>query len=68
MAGSTTKRKMQSIKGLSELKADKIHEAITKASPPSIGGFVTALELKQTRKKVFHISTGCKAFDAMLGG
>jgi meiotic recombination protein DMC1 len=59
---------MQAIKGLSELKADKIHEAINKASPPSIGGFVTAMELKQSRKNIFRVSTGCKAFDTMLGG
>jgi meiotic recombination protein DMC1 len=59
---------MQAIKGFSELKAEKIQEAIVKASPPSLGGFISAIEIKHARKRIFRISTGSKAFDTMLGG
>lgn len=35
---------------------------------PSGGGFQTAHELGQQRKRVIKISTGSKALDAVLGG
>jgi meiotic recombination protein DMC1 len=68
MVQKTTGRKMQCIKGFSELKAEKIKEAASKAQPTTMGGFITGMELKQNRKKIFRLSTGCKAFDAVLGG
>lgn len=64
----TPSRKLLNIKGFSELKVEKIKEAVAKALPPTMAGFTSAIELKQERKKVFQVSTGCKAFDAMLGG
>ncbi|CAN9473868.1 unnamed protein product [Alternaria alternata] len=55
------------IKGFSEIKVDKVKDAIAK-SQPSGGGFQTAHELGHLRKRVIKISTGSKALDAVLGG
>lgn len=62
---STTRRNMIKIKGLSEIKVEKIKEAAKKIM--SIG-FVTATDQADIRKKVLSISTGSKHFDDMLGG
>jgi RecA/RadA recombinase len=35
---------------------------------PSGGGFITALEYGEIRKRIIRISTGSKSLDAMLGG
>jgi meiotic recombination protein DMC1 len=64
----TPSRQLVKIKGFSELKVEKIKEAVAKALPPTNCGFVSAIELKHERKKVFQVSTGSKAFDTMLGG
>jgi meiotic recombination protein DMC1 len=61
------RRKMLDIKGFSEIKVDKIKEAALKCTP-GVSGFITAFELRENRRNIFTISTGCKAFDTMLGG
>jgi meiotic recombination protein DMC1 len=58
---------MLDIKGFSELKIEKIKEAAQKCMP-GVFGFITAFELRENRRNIFTISTGSKAFDAMLGG
>jgi meiotic recombination protein DMC1 len=82
---SATRRNLLKIKGFSEIKVDKVKDAIVKcqvqhASWPSIsrrhwpavkpagGGFQTAHELGQQRKRVLKISTGSKQLDTILGG
>ncbi|KAJ4365476.1 hypothetical protein N0V95_000411 [Ascochyta clinopodiicola] len=82
---STTRRNLLKIKGFSEIKVDKVKDALTKCqvrhfftlpirerySPdpqPSGGGFQTAHELGQQRKRVIKISTGSKQLDTVLGG
>ncbi|KAJ5929745.1 Meiotic recombination protein dmc1 [Penicillium verhagenii] len=61
-----TRRTLLKIKGFSEVKVEKIKEAVQKCLP-SASGFITASELFQQRKKVVRISTGSKQFDAILG-
>lgn len=51
----TTKKRLCSIKGITEAKVDKIKEATTKLLD---AGFLTALEYSFKRKHVFRISTG----------
>jgi meiotic recombination protein DMC1 len=55
------------IKGFSEVKVEKVKEAIQKCLPTA-SGFITAMELHHQRKKVVRISTGSKQFDAILNG
>jgi hypothetical protein len=63
------RRRLLEIKGFSELKVDKVKEAVAKCQPGGAsGGFITAHELRETRRCVFRLSTGSRAFDAMLGG
>ncbi|KAJ5180819.1 Meiotic recombination protein dmc1 [Penicillium capsulatum] len=62
-----TRKTLLKVKGFSEVKVEKIKEAIQKCLP-SASGFVTAMELFHQRKKVVRISTGSKQFDAILGG
>jgi hypothetical protein len=63
------RRRLLEIKGFSELKVEKIKEAVAKCMPGGAsGGFITAHELRETRRCVFRLSTGSKGFDAMLGG
>ncbi|OOQ87532.1 meiotic recombination protein DMC1 [Penicillium brasilianum] len=62
-----TRRTLLKIKGFSEIKVEKVKEAIQKCLP-SASGFVTAMELHHQRKKVVRISTGSKQFDSILGG
>ncbi|ORY12392.1 hypothetical protein BCR34DRAFT_299556 [Clohesyomyces aquaticus] len=64
---AATRRTLLKIKGFSEIKVDKVKDAIAKCQPAS-GGFQTAHELGQQRKRVLKISTGSKQFDAVLGG
>jgi meiotic recombination protein DMC1 len=79
-----TRRTLLKIKGFSEVKVDKIKEAIQKCQvsllsqclrhnadrrgKPAASGFMTAMELGHQRKRVVKISTGSKQFDAILGG
>ncbi|KAL7005450.1 Meiotic recombination protein dmc1 [Cystobasidiomycetes sp. EMM_F5] len=60
-----TRKTLCKIKGLSEIKVDKIKDAANKVSPTAL---MTGLEAAQRRSSVFFISTGSKAFDAILGG
>lgn len=53
------------IKGFSDAKVEKVKEAASKIISV---GFVTGGEQALLRKRVVSISTGSKAFDAMLGG
>jgi meiotic recombination protein DMC1 len=62
---STTKKNLSKIKGLSEVKVEKIKEASNKLLNC---GFVSALIQCDIRKRVIKISTGCKSFDQMLKG
>ncbi|CAN9174144.1 unnamed protein product [Alternaria alternata] len=64
---SATRRNLLKIKGFSEIKVDKVKDAIAKCQP-SGGGFQTAHELGHLRKRVIKIPTGSKALDAVLGG
>lgn len=82
---AATRRNLLKIKGFSEIKVDKVKDALAKCqvhtvlthqsykphSPepqPSGGGFQTAHELGQQRKRVIKISTGSKQLDTVLGG
>jgi meiotic recombination protein DMC1 len=63
-----SKRKLLEIKGFSDVKVDKIKEAVAKCMPGGGSGFVTAHEYRERRKAIFKISTGSRQFDSMLGG
>jgi len=60
-----TKKKLCNVKGLSEVKVEKIKEACQKLDS---GGFLTALQFSDKRKTVFRLSTGSKELDKLLGG
>ena len=59
------KKDLSAIKGLSEAKVEKIMEAARKLGG---SGFVTGVCFLQHREKVVRITTGCAAFDTLLGG
>jgi len=59
------RKDLTNIKGLSEAKVDKIVEAARKQS--SIG-FVSGTTFLEHRSRVIKITTGCQAFDQLLGG
>ncbi|KAJ5177433.1 uncharacterized protein N7500_000132 [Penicillium coprophilum] len=62
-----TRKTLLKIKGFSEVKVEKVKEAIQKCLPTA-SGFITAMELHHQRKKVVRISTGSKQFDSILNG
>ncbi|KAF2429408.1 hypothetical protein EJ08DRAFT_278375 [Tothia fuscella] len=62
-----TKRVLEKIKGFSEVKVEKIKEAVKKCQP-NANPFMTAHEYAQIRKKVIKVSTGSKQLDGILGG
>ncbi|KAI5962243.1 uncharacterized protein KGF55_003319 [Candida pseudojiufengensis] len=62
---STTRRNLVKIKGLSEIKVEKIKEAAGKIK---MTGFISASIVAEQRENVFTISTGSKQFDEVLGG
>ncbi|KAL2042075.1 hypothetical protein N7G274_005263 [Stereocaulon virgatum] len=64
---AATRKTLLKVKGFSEVKVEKIKEAIVKCQP-SASGFMTAVELSHQRKRVCKISTGSKQLDAILGG
>ncbi|MCJ1362349.1 Meiotic recombination protein dmc1 [Acarospora aff. strigata] len=64
---AATRKTLLKIKGFSEVKVEKIKEAIQKCQP-SASGFVTAMELGHQRRRVVRISTGSKQLDSILGG
>jgi len=59
------KKELINIKGITEAKADKIMEAATKVEH---GGFISAKQQQENRKKVKRISTGSTNLDTLLGG
>ncbi|KAI8908846.1 meiotic recombination protein dmc1/lim15-like protein [Powellomyces hirtus] len=61
----TTARNLAKIKGLSEVKIEKMKDAAGKLLPCT---FITGTEVESRRKSVVRISTGCKEFDTLLGG
>ncbi|KAL8828078.1 MAG: hypothetical protein Q9191_002795 [Dirinaria sp. TL-2023a] len=64
---AATRKTLLKVKGFSEVKVEKIKEAIQKLQP-SKSGFITAVELGHQRKRVVKISTGSKQLDSILGG
>ncbi|KAI9704064.1 MAG: Meiotic recombination protein dmc1 [Bogoriella megaspora] len=64
---AATRRTLSKIKGFSEVKVEKVKEAIAKCQP-TVYGFMTAMELGQQRRRCIKISTGSNQFDAILGG
>lgn len=62
---STTRRNLAKIKGLSEVKVEKIKEAAGKIIQL---GFIPATIQLDIRQKVFALSTGSKQLDSILGG
>ncbi|XP_023241216.1 LOW QUALITY PROTEIN: DNA repair protein RAD51 homolog 1-like [Centruroides sculpturatus] len=59
------KKQLISIKGISEVKADKILMEAMKMVPM---GFTTATEFHQKRSEIIQITTGSKELDKLLGG
>jgi meiotic recombination protein DMC1 len=59
------KKDLCNIKGLSDAKVDKIVEAARKLADAS---FVSGVAYMHQRKKVLRITSGCAAFDQLLGG
>ncbi|KAI9712253.1 MAG: Meiotic recombination protein dmc1, partial [Chrysothrix sp. TS-e1954] len=64
---AATRRTLLKIKGFSEVKVEKVKEAVAKCLPVATG-FITAKELGHQRRRVVRISTGSKQLDAILGG
>lgn len=62
---STTRRNLLKIKGLSEVKVEKVKEAAGKIIQV---GFIPATIQADIRRRVFAISTGSKQLDSVLGG
>ncbi|CCF56562.1 hypothetical protein KAFR_0B02650 [Kazachstania africana CBS 2517] len=62
---STTRRNLCKIKGLSEVKVEKIKEAASKIISV---GFISATVQFDIRQKIFALSTGSKQLDSILGG
>ncbi|CEP63282.1 recombinase DMC1 LALA0_S07e06590g [Lachancea lanzarotensis] len=62
---STTRRNLLKIKGLSEVKVEKVKEAAGKIIQV---GFIPATIQADIRRRVFGISTGSKQLDSVLGG
>jgi hypothetical protein len=56
---------LQTVKGISEAKADKVIAAAIKLVPT---GFTSATEFHQRRSDLITISTGSKNLDNLLGG
>lgn len=56
----TTRKKLCTIKGISEAKMEKIKEASNKLVDP---GFLTALEYADKRKTVFSITSGSQELE-----
>ncbi|MCJ1257148.1 Meiotic recombination protein dmc1 [Lignoscripta atroalba] len=64
---AATRKTLMKIKGFSEVKVEKVKEAIAKCQPAA-SCFMTAMELGHQRKRVVRISTGSKQLDSILGG
>lgn len=64
-ASMMSKRQLYKIKGLSEVKVDKIKECLSKAV---FSDFCSASSFAEKRMKVRRITTGSAGFDGLLGG
>lgn len=60
-----TVKSLIAVKGISEMKAQKIQELAMKHVPM---GFTTATEYHKQREEIIHLTTGCKELDNLLGG
>lgn len=61
----TPKRKLITVKGISEQKADKLISEASKIVPL---GFTTATEFHKRRAELITLTTGSKQLDTLLGG
>lgn len=61
----TPKKILTTIKGISDLKADKLISEASKIVPL---GFTTATEFHQRRSELITLTTGSKQLDTLLGG
>ena len=59
------KKNILAIKGISEIKAEKIMAECAKMVPL---GFTSAVSYIQSRKEIIMLTTGSREFDKMLGG
>nr|WCZ58319.1 DNA repair protein RAD51 [Paratrimastix eleionoma] len=59
------RKELLAIKGISEVKADKLMAEVSKIVPMQ---FTTASEFHSQRQEIIHITTGCKELDTMLQG
>ncbi|KAF2720467.1 hypothetical protein K431DRAFT_285771 [Polychaeton citri CBS 116435] len=64
---SSTTKTLLKIRGFSEVKVEKVKEAVRKCLPNG-AGYVTGHELLQLRRRCFRISTGSKQWDSILNG
>ncbi|KAJ9077550.1 Meiotic recombination protein dmc1, partial [Entomophthora muscae] len=60
-----TRKNLIKVKGLSDMKVEKIKDAASKILDCT---FMSALKYNEKRKMVVKITTGSKEFDALLGG
>lgn len=60
-----TLKSLLAIKGVSDVKANKILAEAQKLVPM---GFTTALEIARVRQSIIHMTTGSKELDKLLGG
>jgi len=60
-----TKKELGEIKGISDQKVEKLHQAAHKMVPM---GFSTATEVHQTRQDICTLTTGCADLDSLLKG
>lgn len=61
----TPRKALLQVKGISEIKADKILSEATKLVPM---GFTTATEIHQRRSEIVFLTTGSQELDRLLGG
>lgn len=61
----STKKRLLSVKGISETKADKLLQEAAKLIPL---GFCTAAEYFVVREQTLYLTTGSKELDTLLGG
>ncbi|KAM0719973.1 hypothetical protein Q7P37_004108 [Cladosporium fusiforme] len=58
-------KQLLKIRGFSEVKVEKVKDAIKKCLPNG-GGFMTSADLAVRRKRCFRISTGSRQWDSIL--
>ncbi|KAK3055196.1 Meiotic recombination protein dmc1 [Extremus antarcticus] len=64
---AATSKQLLKIRGFSEIKVDKIKDAVKKCLPNK-GSWTCATEILEKRKACFRLSTGSKSWDAILNG